>query len=85
MACGARRSASAIGIAERTPNGRTSYEAASTTPRRDAPADDDGLAAQRGVVALLDGRVEGVHVDVEDGLHGSSIMPRPPACYAAAP
>ncbi len=30
---GQRRSAWAIGIALRTPNGRTSYEAASTTPR----------------------------------------------------
>ena len=30
-------------------------------------ADDHGPAAQRGVVALLDGRVEGVHVHVQDG------------------
>jgi hypothetical protein len=29
-------------------------------------ADGDGLAAQRGVVTLLDRRVEGVHVDVKD-------------------
>ena len=31
-----------------------------------AAADGDRLAAQRGIVALLDRRVEGVHVDVED-------------------
>ena len=65
-ASGARRSARAIGIALRTPNGRTSYEAASTTPRRACAADDDRAAAQGGVVALLDGRVERVHVQVED-------------------
>ena len=33
-------------------------------PRR--AADEHGLAAQRGIVVLLDGREEGVHVDVED-------------------
>jgi hypothetical protein len=35
-------------------------------PRR-AAADDDRTAAQRGIVTLLDGREEGVHVGVEDG------------------
>ena len=63
---GARRVASTIGIALRTPNGRTSYEAASTTPRRRVAADDDRLAAQLGLVALLDRRVERVHVEVDD-------------------
>ena len=33
-------------------------------------ADDDRLAAQRRVVALLDGRIERVHVDVQDAAHG---------------
>src|SRR5262249_20844376 len=39
-----------------------------------APADRDGLPPQLRPVALLDGRVEGVHVDVDDlplQLHGS--------------
>ena len=31
-----------------------------------APGDDDGFAAEGGIVALLDGGVEGVHVDVND-------------------
>ena len=66
-ASGARRSARAIGIALRTPNGRTSYEAASTTPALGVAADDDGAPAQLGVVALLDGRVERVHVEVNKG------------------
>ena len=35
------------------------------------PADCDRLAAELGIVALLDGRVEGVHVDVDD-------LPLPP-------
>ena len=30
------------------------------------PGDDDGTAAEVGGVALLDGGVEGVHVDVDD-------------------
>lgn len=33
----------------------------------DRPADDDGLAAQLGIVALLDRRKECVEIDVEDG------------------
>ena len=36
-------------------------------------ADGDRLAAQRRVVALLDGRVEGVHVDVEDAPHAAVV------------
>ena len=38
-------------------------------------ADDDRPAAQLGPVALLDGRVEGVHVHVEDGAH-AALAPR---------
>lgn len=30
------------------------------------PADDDGLALERGVVPLLDGRKKGVHIDMHD-------------------
>jgi hypothetical protein len=48
MACGARRSASAMGIAERTPKGRTSYDAARTTPRREAPPTMTGLPRKDG-------------------------------------
>ena len=33
-------------------------------------ADGDGLASQLGPVALFDGRVERVHVDVDDAAHG---------------
>ena len=39
---------------------------------------DDGLPAQLGVIALLNGRVESVHVDVEDAadhLHDSVSVP----------
>ena len=40
-----------------------------------APGDDDGFAAEGGVVALLDRGVEGVHVDVDDlaGGHGGRV------------
>ncbi len=31
------------------------------------PADDDRPPAELGAVALLDGRVKGVHIDVQDG------------------
>ena len=57
------------GIAERMPNLRASYEAVLTTPRSFGPAaaDDDGLATQLGVVALLDGGEERVQIDVQDG------------------
>jgi hypothetical protein len=34
------------------------------------PGDDDGLAAQLRIVALLDRGVEGVHVDVDDLANG---------------
>ncbi len=67
MAAGARRMATAMGMAERTPNRLTSYEAASTTPRRGCPAHDHGLAAQLGRIALLHRREERVHVEVDDG------------------
>jgi len=47
----------------------------------DAPpfgaSDDNGLATQFGVVALLNGRIEGVHVDVQDvclGVHHSPAL-----------
>ena len=33
------------------------------------PSDNDGLPAQRGVIPLLDGSIEGVHVDVYDFAH----------------
>ena len=38
------------------------------TPR--LSADDERLSAERRIVPLLDGRVERVHVDVEDLAHG---------------
>ena len=62
------------GIAERMPNLRASYEAVLTTPRSFGPAaaDDDRLAAQLRVVALLDGREERVQVDVQDGRRDGS-------------
>jgi hypothetical protein len=49
MACGARRVASTIDIALRTPNGRTSYDAASTTPRVRCPPTITGLPARSGL------------------------------------
>jgi hypothetical protein len=54
-ACGQSRRASNIGIADLTPN-----DAAL------APADDDRLVRERGVVALLDRGIEGVAIDVGD-------------------
>jgi hypothetical protein len=41
-----------------------------------APRDDDRLAAQLRIVPLLDGRVEGVHVDVYDfpGRHTERLL-----------
>ena len=48
------------------PNLRASYEHAATTPRRDRAADEHGLAAQLGIVPLLDRREERVEVDVQD-------------------
>ena len=35
------------------------------------PADGNGPSPERGIVALLDGRVEGVHVEVEDAAGGA--------------
>ena len=46
------------------------------TPALRAAAHGDGLAAEIGVVALFDRRVEGVHVDVEDAAH-ESLIPNP--------
>ena len=48
-ACGHSRSASAIGIALRQPNGRASYDAASTTPRRREPPTMTGLPRSAGL------------------------------------
>ncbi len=48
MALGARRMATAMGMAECTPNGLTSYEAASTTPRRGSPPTMTGLPRRSG-------------------------------------
>jgi len=48
MALGARRMATAMGMAECTPNGLTSYEAASTTPRRGSPPTITGLPRSSG-------------------------------------
>ena len=39
---------------------------ANDTALRRRRADDDRLAAQRRIIALLDGRVESVHVEMED-------------------
>ena len=47
-------------------------------PPAGGAAHDDGLALERRVVALLDGRVEGVHVDMQDGVgpvHGGDFQP----------
>ena len=41
---------------------------------RPGTADDDGLAPQRRLVALLDGRVERVEVEVEDAAHESRLV-----------
>ena len=59
-------------MAERTPNGRTSYDAAATTPRGAGPPTIRGCP-RSAELALLDRREERVHVDVEDGArrHGA--------------
>jgi hypothetical protein len=59
--------ATAMGMAECTPNGLTSYEAASTTPRRGSPPTIHRLAAQLGRIALLHRREERIHVQVDEG------------------
>src|SRR2546423_1510947 len=48
MACGQRRSASAMGIADLQPKTRASYDAAATTPRRAAPPTRTGLPRRLG-------------------------------------
>ena len=48
-ASGASASARAIGIALRTPAGRTSYDAASTTPRRALPPTITGRPRRAGL------------------------------------
>mgnify|MGYP003694310801 CR=1 FL=1 len=56
-----------MGMAEWMPKRRASYEAAETTPRPpgDAPT-TTGRPRSSGPVPLLDGRVERVHVHVDD-------------------
>ena len=64
---GQSRTARDIGIAERTPNvARLVAGGGDDAALVGIAADGDRLAAQLRVVALLDGRVERVHVDVED-------------------
>jgi hypothetical protein len=46
--CGQRSSAWYNGIAERTPNGRASYDAVSTTARRDEPEIASGTPRSAG-------------------------------------
>jgi hypothetical protein len=63
---GHSRSAIAIGIAEWTPNAGPRSCTLATTPRARRSADQHRLAAQAGIVALLDGGEERVEIDVED-------------------
>ena len=63
---GQRRSASRIGIAERMPNFARLVAGRGDDAAVGGAADDDRLAAQFGVVALFDRRVERIHVDVQD-------------------
>ena len=63
-------------MADRTPYFRASYDAVETTPAAADAADDDGLAAQRRLVALLDRREERVEVEVQHGrdlTHGRNL------------
>ena len=46
---------------------RASYDAVATTPTLAHAADDHRLAAQRGLVALLDRSEERIEVEVQDG------------------
>ena len=56
-----------MGIAERMPNRRASYEQAETTPLCPGAAPTmTGLPGKGRVVPLLHGRVEGIQVHVED-------------------
>ncbi len=67
IACGHRRSAVRIGIAECTP--KLAHRVARR--RHDSPAaraaNDHGFAGKQRVVAHLDGGVERIHVDMQDG------------------
>jgi hypothetical protein len=58
----ARRMATAMGMAECTPKGLTSYEAASATHAAHA----HGLASQLGRIALFHRSEERIHVQVDD-------------------
>ena len=67
---GQSRTARDIGMAERTPKVRASYEAAQTTARLSGrPPTATGRPRKLGAVPLLDRRVERVHVDVQDPAH----------------
>ena len=64
---GHRRTARDIGMAERTPKrARLVARGADDAPALGRAAHGDRAAARARVVALLDGRVERVHVDVQD-------------------
>ena len=66
IACGHRRSASAIGIAECTPYSRASYDAAATTPRSTLPPMRTALPRTGRIVALFERGEERVEVGVQN-------------------
>jgi hypothetical protein len=41
-------------------------------PPMGLPTDSNGFSAECGVIALLNGRVERIHVDVKDAAHGQA-------------
>jgi hypothetical protein len=59
------RAAVTDGIAECTPNFLASLLAAATTLRA-AALPTAGFAAEIGIVSLLDRRIEGIHIDMND-------------------
>ena len=65
VACGQSRRASNIGIAERTPKVRA-IVAGGRDHAALAAADDQRLVGERRIVALLDGGVERVAIDMRD-------------------
>ena len=73
MASGQRRSASRMGMAERTPiaphgiAGRGDHAAAARA------ADDQGLTFELRAILFFHGRIEGVHVDMQYRPH---VIPR---------
>ena len=71
---GQSRTAVAIGIAEKhAERARLVARGGDDAAPVGASADRDRLPAQRRIVALLDRRVEGVHVDVHDSTHHRSM------------